>query len=56
MLDSALACQAWLSGDSFGVGDVPMGIYAHTYFSLVVDRPDLPNVRAWYDRLVERPA
>jgi len=56
ILDRALASQKWLSGVNFGVADVPMGVYAHTYFTLDMARPDLPNLRAWYDRLRAKPA
>jgi glutathione S-transferase len=56
ILDDALASQPWLSGDAFGVADVPMGAYAHTFFTLDMTRPDVPHVRAWYDRLRARPA
>ncbi|APL94161.1 glutathione S-transferase [Sphingobium sp. TA15] len=56
ILDRALAAQPWLSGDSFGVADVPMGVYAHSFFTLAMNRPDVPHVRAWYDRLRQRPA
>jgi glutathione S-transferase len=55
MLDDVLGRQPWLSGDDFGIGDIPMGVYAHTFFTLDIDRPDLPNLRAWYDRLQVRP-
>jgi glutathione S-transferase len=33
-----------------------MGVYAHSFFTLDMDRPDVPHVRAWYDRLRQRPA
>jgi glutathione S-transferase len=56
ILDRALASQPWLSGDQFGVADVPMGVYAHSFFALPMERPDVPHVRIWYDRLRERPA
>lgn len=56
VLDRTLALRPWLSGATFGVADVPMGVYAHTWFTLEMARPDLPHVRAWYDRLRERPA
>ncbi|MGC4252334.1 MAG: glutathione S-transferase family protein [Sphingobium sp.] len=56
ILDRALAGQPWLSGEAFGLADVPMGVFAHTFFTLDMERPDVPNVRAWYDRLRERPA
>lgn len=56
ILDSCLAQQPWLSGDDFGIGDIPAGVYAHTFYTLDMPRPDLPHVRAWYERLVQRPA
>lgn len=51
ILDRALAERAWLSGDDFGVGDVPMGVYAHSWFTLDIARPDLPHLTDWYRRL-----
>ncbi|CAM8653788.1 MULTISPECIES: glutathione S-transferase family protein [Sphingobium] len=56
ILDRTLAVQPWLSGVAFGVADVPMGVYAHTFFTLDMERPDVPHVRGWYDRLRTRPA
>jgi len=55
ILDRALAGQPWLSGDSFGIGDIPMGAYVHSWYTLDIPRPDLPHVAAWYDRLKARP-
>lgn len=54
ILDSALAKKPWLSGDDFGIGDIPMGVYAHTWFSLDIERPERPHVEDWYARLKER--
>lgn len=56
ILDEVLATQPWLSGDAFGLADVPTGVYVHTFFTLDMERPDVPHVRAWYDRLRARPA
>lgn len=56
VLDRHLGGSAWLSGDDFGIGDIPMGVYAHTWFNLPIDRPDLPNLAAWHQRLRQRPA
>ena len=55
ILDATLAAQPWLSGDEFGLADIPMGTYAHTWFTLDIERPDLPNVADWYRRLQSRP-
>lgn len=54
ILEGHLAEVPWLSGERFGIGDIPMGVYAHTWFSLAIDRPDLPHVGDWYARLKTR--
>ncbi|MEH3046912.1 glutathione S-transferase family protein [Sphingomonas adhaesiva] len=56
ILDRQLAQTEWLSGDGFGLGDIPMGVYAHSWFTLAIDRPDRPHVARWYRQLRERPA
>lgn len=56
ILDSHLAHQAYVCGDRFTMGDIPLGCVAYRYFNVDVDRPALPNVEAWYQRLAERPA
>ena len=33
-----------------------MGIYAHTFFSIDIERPALPKAEAWYARLKARPS
>jgi glutathione S-transferase len=55
IVEQALAASPWLSGDAFGVGDIPMGVYAHSFFTLDIPRPALPHVEGWYARLRERP-
>ncbi|EQB09955.1 MAG: glutathione S-transferase [Novosphingobium lindaniclasticum] len=59
VLERALSDKPWLSGGQFGIGDIPMGVYAHTWFSLPLDRfgldrPEFPAMTAWYARLRER--
>jgi glutathione S-transferase len=55
ILDRYLAETPWLSGSDFGIGDIPMGVYAHTWFTLEIERPALAHVENWYARLRERP-
>lgn len=54
ILDAELAERPYLSGVAFGMGDIPMGTLIHSWFNVPIERPDLPNVRRWYDRLLER--
>ena len=52
--EKTLATQPFLSGERLGFGDIPAGVVIHLWFSLPIERPDFPHVRAWYDRLCER--
>ncbi len=54
--DEALASQPYLSGDSFGMGDIPLGCFAYAWFEMPIERPPLPHLQAWYERLKARPA
>ena len=54
ILDAHLADHPYVCGDSFTMGDIPLGCVAYRYFNVDVDRPALPNVEAWYQRLAER--
>jgi len=54
--DQALSEQPYLSGDTFGVGDIPLGCLAYAWFGMPIDRPRMPHLHAWYQRLTERPA
>ena len=46
----------WLNGQAFSFADVACGVMLHRLFTLEHDRPELPNVRAYYERLMARPA
>lgn len=56
VLDAHLAAHAFVCGDAFTMGDIPLGCVAYRYFNVEVERPPLPHVEAWYARLAERPA
>jgi glutathione S-transferase len=56
MLDGALARASWLGGERFTVADIPCGVLAYRWMNLPIERPDLPALAAWYERLCERPA
>ena len=38
------------------VADIPLGCVAYRWYALPIERPELPNLRAWYQRLTARPA
>ena len=56
MLDRHLEGCAFVAGDDLTMGDIPIGPQAHRWFNLVDERPSMPNLEAWYERLTERPA
>ena len=55
VLNRYLGETPWLSGDDFGIGDIPMGVYAYTWFTLPITRPAFPNIERWYDHIRQRP-
>jgi len=55
-LDEKLAGKLYVAGQHFTMGDIPVGCFAHRWFALPIERPDLKNVKAWYERLKTRPA
>lgn len=54
ILNEVLGRQEWLSGEAFGIGDIPVAAYANTWFQLPVERPSQPNIERWYAALQER--
>jgi glutathione S-transferase len=55
-VEAALAKRAYLAGDAFTIGDIPVGINAYRWFLLDIERPPSPAVEAWVERLKARPA
>ena len=53
-LDAHLADRAFVVGDAFSMGDIPVGATCYRYLTLDIERPDLPNIRRYYDSLQER--
>lgn len=56
MLDARLADAPYLGGEHLSFGDIIVGTPLYRYFTMAFDRADTPNLRAYYDRLVARPA
>ena len=56
MVDASLAGRDYLLGDRLTAADIPVGAAAYRWYGLDLERPDLPNVRAWYQRLAGRTA
>ena len=56
MMDEQLAKTAYLAGDAFSYGDIPVGIMAYRYRQLVPERPPLKNFERWYAAISSRQA
>ena len=56
LLDDHLENYRYVAGDSLTVGDVALGSTIYRWLTLDIDRPPLPNLEAWHDRLQQRPA
>ncbi len=56
MLDRHLEGRKFIAGDDLSIGDIPLGPQAFRWFELAEDRPSMPNLEAWYQRLIKRPA
>jgi glutathione S-transferase len=56
MMDEQLGKTAYLAGDAFSYGDIPVGIMAYRYRQIVPDRPPLRNFERWYAAISSRPA
>jgi glutathione S-transferase len=54
--DARLAKNKYLGGARFTMGDIPAGCFAQRWFALPIERPDLPHLKAWHERLATRPA
>jgi glutathione S-transferase len=55
ILDRALADRMYVAG-AFSMGDIPIGCEVQRWIRLPMDRPRLPNLEAWFERLCARPA
>jgi glutathione S-transferase len=56
MVDDQLGRTAYLGGDGFSYGDIPVGIMAYRYRQLVPDHPPLKNFERWYAAISARQA
>jgi glutathione S-transferase len=55
ILDSRLASHAHIAGEAFSLADIAFGVHVHRWYNMPIERPDTPHLRAWYERLLERP-
>lgn len=56
IFDAHLANNDYAGGKRFTMGDIALGIVVYRWFQFAVERPNLPALKAWYDRIAARPA
>lgn len=56
VLERCLQGRKYVGGDTFTMGDIPIGCEVQRWMRVPIERPKLPNVEAWFERLRERPA
>ena len=55
LLDAHLAAHGpYVTGKSFTVGDIPVGLVVNRWFAIPFEKPQLKAVASYYDRLAER--
>jgi glutathione S-transferase len=56
LLDAHLARQPYLAGKEMSIADIAFGPIVARCLDFPVERPDLPNLTAWRERIGARPA
>jgi glutathione S-transferase len=54
ILESQLGKTRYVGGETFTMGDIPLGISVYRCFALGIERAKFPDVARWHDRLAER--
>ncbi len=57
VIEDLLAHQGskFLAGDALTIGDIPVAIFIRRWFAFPIERPPMPLLEAWYDRVKSRP-
>jgi glutathione S-transferase len=55
MIAAELDKHPFIAGDDLTLCDMAWGVHVHRWFTMEFDRPEIPNLRAWYERLLARP-
>lgn len=55
ILNRELTKKAYVAGDHFTFGDIPVAAAAQRWLNLPIARPELTALQAWYARVKERP-
>ena len=56
IMDAQLGKTAYLAGDDFSYGDIPVGIMIYRYMQLIPERSATPHLDRWYAAISSRAA
>ncbi|MGH3087721.1 MAG: glutathione S-transferase family protein [Rubrobacteraceae bacterium] len=56
ILEAEIKGREYITGGSFTIADIPLGVSIRRWRALGLERRDRPNVERWYEKLCERPA
>ena len=59
LIEARVSRHDYIAGADFTLCDIPWGVHAHRWFGMDYQglaRPEMSALRAWYDRLCQRPA
>ena len=56
VLDHQLDSRRFVAGESFTMGDIPLGCAVWRWMALPIERPPFAHVERWFDALAQRPA
>jgi glutathione S-transferase len=56
ILDKAISGKSFVAGNSFTLADIAMGPVLHRCLDFPIELPALTNLRAWRDKLKEKPS
>ena len=54
ILDAHMEGRSFVAADTLTMGDIAVGAACYRYHALDIERPGLPNIALWYERLQER--
>ena len=55
IVDDEVKDRPYLAGDHLSLAEIVLGTQIYRWFAFPIERPELPNLRAWYDRMHQRP-
>jgi glutathione S-transferase len=55
IIEDEVKDRPYLAGDHLSLAEIVLGTQIYRWFAFPIERPELPNLRAWYDRMHQRP-